>query len=105
MRRVDTNHSHRLRWIRRFPSKRISPANGASAGNSINANCVSDGRRSEAAPAGTLTVSPKSTDAVLLGVIVVGENVHVAPGGNVLCTHESVIGCCGFPVFSFSERE
>ena len=73
-------------------------------GKICNANQLSRVLASDAAPAGTLTVSVKGTE-VVLGVIAAGVNVHVALGGSELCTHESAMGCRGFPVFAFNERE
>ena len=42
--------------------------------------------------AGTLTASLNGTELLLLGVMVDGEKVHVAPAGKELCKHDSVIG-------------
>ena len=74
------------------------------AGKICNANQALLDVAREAAPAGTVTVSENGT-ALLLGVTVVGENVHVAPSGKELCRQESVIGWWGLPVFAFNESE
>jgi hypothetical protein len=99
-----TSHTHRFVPVRLFPPSRTNPASGMSVGKICNADHVVLDVARDAAPAGTLTVSENGT-AVLLGVIVAGENVHVAPTGSVLCTQDSVIGCRGLPVFGFNESE
>lgn len=53
---------------------------------------------------GTITASENGT-ALPPGVIVGGVKVQVAPDGNELCKHESVMGWLAIPVFAFSESE
>lgn len=99
-----TSKTNRFARVLFFPPSNTIPASGMRAGKICNANHIALDVASEAAPAGTLTVSENGT-AALLGVIVAGENVHVAPSGKLLCAHDRVIGCRGLPVFAFNESE
>lgn len=81
------------------------PASGMKA-RSIGESCKNPlGFCKEAELAGTLTARVNGTELLLLGVMVGGEKVQVAPAGKELCKHDSAMGWAGLPVFLFKESE
>ena len=85
-----TSQPERRCGFRGLAPKSKKPASGMKAAYTGEACQNPPGFLRDAELAGTLTASAKDT-GLLLGVMVGGVKVHVAPAGNELCKHDSVI--------------
>ena len=84
--------------LRRVPASSKIPASGVRpkqicVASQVAGCCGAAGRCHEEDAEAEDTVTARLNEtALLLGVMVAGENTQVAPVGNELCKHESVIG-------------